>query len=80
MHKFYTSLLALVLLITPCTGNGQAAKQGSSSRKSSSVLTEDELRVRLQFHPHDREAHNKLIALLDKSGAHRAGNRECVVD
>ena len=40
--------------------------------KASSLPTEDTLRMRLQFHPHDADAHKELIKLLDEKYAFRA--------
>jgi tetratricopeptide (TPR) repeat protein len=40
--------------------------------KASSLPTVDTLRIRLQFHPHDADAHKQLIKLLDAKYAFRA--------
>ena len=62
-------------LLTICTVSAQQAKPTSpkhSATKASSLPTEDTLRMRLQFHPHDADAHKQLIELLRKKNAFRA--------
>ena len=63
------------LLTWSQTASARQAKSTSTKQpasKASSLPTEDTLRMRLQFHPHDADAHRELIKLLDKKYAFRA--------
>ena len=62
-------------MLALCTALAQQAKPTTpkySAKKTSSLPTEDTLRMRLQFHPHDADAHKQLIELLRKKNAFRA--------
>jgi tetratricopeptide (TPR) repeat protein len=62
-------------LLAGCTASAQQTKSAGTQHpasKTSGLPDEDRLRMRLQFHPHDADAHKELIKLLDKKYAFRA--------
>lgn len=67
------AVLACVLVCN--TAPAQQTKSGATQHqtgKTSHPTEEDTLRMRLQFHPHDADAHRELISLLRKKNAFRA--------
>jgi tetratricopeptide (TPR) repeat protein len=61
--------------LTVCSGSAQQTKSTGTKHpatKAKSLPTEDTLRMRLQFHPHDADAHKQLIKLLHDKYAFRA--------
>jgi tetratricopeptide (TPR) repeat protein len=73
MHK---TVALFVLLTAMSYAQGQkrepSAKIQARGSKSSDTATEDRLRFRLQFNPHDATAHKQLVDLLQKKNAFRA--------
>lgn len=68
-------MAVLAWLLAGCTASAQQTKSAGTQRpasKTSGLPDEDRLRMRLQFHPHDADAHKELIKLLDKKYAFRA--------
>lgn len=62
-------------LLAGCMASAQQATSASKQHapgKSSGLPEEGKLRMRLQFHPNDAEAHKELIRLLVKKNAFRA--------
>lgn len=62
-------------LLIGCTASAQQTNSTGTKHpasKASSLPTEDTLRMRLQFHPHDVDAHKQLIKLLNDKYAFRA--------
>ena len=69
-------IAVFAFLLVGYTASAQQRKSASTqhpaSKKSGGLPEEDRLRMRLQFHPHDADAHKELIKLLDKKYAFRA--------
>jgi tetratricopeptide (TPR) repeat protein len=71
-------VVGMVVFASALTGGVASAQQTKSAgtqhapSKTSGPPEEDRLRMRLQFYPHDADAHKKLIMLLDKKYAFRA--------
>jgi tetratricopeptide (TPR) repeat protein len=67
-------MLCLLSIIPREQLHAQTASAPNQKRttKPSSLPEEDRLRIRLQFHPHDAEAHKRLVTLLEKKYAFRA--------
>jgi tetratricopeptide (TPR) repeat protein len=62
-------------LLIGCAASAQQTKSTGTKHpasKASSLPTEDTLRIRLQFHPHDADTHKQLIKLLHDKYAFRA--------
>jgi len=65
----------IAFLVAGFTAMAQQPREKSaphSDRKTSALSEEDRLRMQLRFHPHDADAHKKLIALLNGKYAFRA--------
>ena len=68
-------MVVLAWLLINCTASAQQRTSASTQHatgKTSGLPDEDKLRMRLQFHPHDADAHKELIRLLQKKYAFRA--------
>ncbi len=72
MPRFCVPLLVLVLAVGTGPSFGQTAKRRSKSSKPSSLSAEEQLRIRLEVRPHDKQAHQQLVNLLLKKGAFRS--------
>src|SRR5437870_1122678 len=66
-------ILVLILVFLQLSVSVAAQSKGpNSSKKASPLPLEDRLRIRLQFNPHDKRAHEQLIDQLRKKNAFRA--------
>ncbi len=73
-HLIFTTTV-VVFLFARFTAAAQESKPNSSAhsgQRASGLSEEDRLRMRLQFHPHDADAHKRLIKLLNDKNAFRA--------
>jgi len=69
MHKIIAFIVLIATLASAQVQPKQTKSAPKRANKASDTATEERLRVRLQFNPHDAVAHKQLIDLLRKKNA-----------